>query len=121
MSAALSSEAQVFYSRIADDAGLDTVREHFGLAAGQNLAADAGALEIFQRVLDSAKALIKEFSPGLLTPETYAQVKAAMNAALDTAFATIDFPGPDIVIEPALRMMANWALDRAYNFVISGS
>lgn len=118
---ALSSEGQAFFSRIADDAGIDIIREHHGLAASQNLAADAGALEIFQRVLDSAKAIVKEFAPGVLTPETYAQVKAAMNAALDTAFSAIDFPGPDVLIEPALRLFGNWALDRAYNFVISGN
>lgn len=119
--ASLSPESQAFYARIVDHAGIDTFREHHGLAAGQNLSADSGALEIFQRVLDAAKAIVKEFAPGVLTPETYTQVKAAMNAALDTAFSAIDFPGPDVLIEPALRLFANWALDRAYNLVVSGS
>jgi len=108
------------FSRICESAGLDTVHEHFGFAAGDKVALDAGGFELFQRILDAAKGLLSEFGIGL-DEATIAAVKAGMDLALDKAFALIDFPGPDILIEPILRKVAHWGFDKAVNRIKSGS
>lgn len=89
--------------------------------ADQKLAADAGALEVWQSIRDAVVALIKDFAPALLTDETIADLRAAMNAALEQLFAAVDFPGPDIIAESMLRRLAEWSFDKAVRLVKSGS
>jgi len=112
--------AQQYFARIADAAGLDSVREHHGLAAGQNVALDGGGLELFQRILDAAKGIIGELGISL-DDTTIAAVRAGMDLALDKAFELIDFPGPDVIVEPILRKVAHWGFDKAVSKIKMGS
>ena len=52
---------------------------------------------------------------------TIAAIKAGMDLALDKLFALVDFPGPDLLIEPVLRKVAHWGFDKAVLRIKSGS
>lgn len=114
----LSPSGQSFLARIESDAGLGNIREHFGLAAGERVGVDAGALEVWQSIRDSVVSIIRELAPAMLTPETISDLRDAMHAALAQLYAAVDFPGPDVIAESVLTRIAEWSFDRAVKLVL---
>lgn len=45
------------------------------------------------------------------------EVVAAVNGWLDAVFREIDFPGPDAAIEPALRWIIIYGVERGYDWL----
>lgn len=112
---------QSHYAAICEAAGIDTVREHFGLMGNQKVDLDAGGLELWQRIKDAAVSIIKTLG-GSVDDTTLAELKAALDMALDKAFEIIDWPYiPDALLDIPLRKLAHWSLERAYQAIKAGS
>lgn len=115
----LSPSAQSFLARIESDAGLGNIRHDFALVGDAKLDGEVGGFEIFQQILNSVKAIVRDFAPGLLTPEMIGDIRAALDAALDQAFLVIDWPYiPDAPVDFMLRKFAHAALDKAVKAIL---
>jgi hypothetical protein len=102
---------QEYFAKFCEAGGIDNMHSA-NTAFGQKASFIGDGITAFNRIVETAKGLLGELGINV-DKATIADLKEALDMALDKLDALIDWPGPDILIELPLRKVAHWTFDKA--------